>query len=135
MSNSSTSTGPEVALSNSPPPTTVAETHEDVPEPSTPSEVSFEVEIEEDQDTPQRPLDPQACPFHPVSPFSALSILGAYTAGQTQEQVREITKQITATLQWRELEFQAHKQRLQEGNEQARSDINRLRAEAHQRAN
>ena len=127
--------GPEVALSNSPPLTPVAETHEDAPEPSTPSEVSFEVEIEEDQDMPQRPLDPRAHPFHPVSPFSALSILRAYAAGQTQEQVQEITEQIAATLQRRELEFQACKQRLREGNERAWSDIARLRAEAHQRAN
>ena len=76
-----------------------AEAHEDAPEPSTPSEISFEVKIEEDQDMPQRPLDPRAHPFRPVSPFSTLSILGAYVAGQTQEQVQEITKQIAATLQ------------------------------------
>ena len=87
MSDSSASTGPEVALSTSSPPTPVAETREDVPKPSTPSEVSFEVEIEEDQDMPQCPLDPRACPFHPVFPFLALSILRAYAAGQTQEQV------------------------------------------------
>ena len=136
MSDSSVSTGPEVALSTNSPPTPVAETREDAPEPSTPSEISFEVKkIEEDQDMPQRPLDPRACPFRPVSPFSALSILGAYAAGQTQEQVQEITEQIAATLQWRELEFRAREQRLQEGNERARSDIARLRAEAHQRAN
>ena len=132
MSNSSASTGPEVALSNSSPPTPVEETHKDAPKPSTPSEVSFEVEIEADQDMPQQPLDPQARPFHPVSPFLALSILRAYTAGQTQEQVQEITEQIAATLQRRELEFQAREQRLREGNERAQSDINRLRAEAHQ---
>ena len=99
MSNSSASTGPEVALSTSPIPATTTETHEDALEPPTPSEVSFEVEIEEDHDMPQRPLDPRARPFRPVSPFSALSILGAYAVGQTQEQVREITEQIAATLQ------------------------------------
>ena len=58
MSDSSASTGPEVALSTSSPPTPAAETREDAPEPSTPSEIFFEVEIEEDQDMPQRPLDP-----------------------------------------------------------------------------
>ena len=126
MSNSSASTGPEVALSTSPIPAVTTEAHEDAPEPSTPSEVSFEVEIEEDHDMPQRPLDPRARPFHPVSPFSALSILGAYTAGQTQEQVQEITEQIAATLQRKEHKFRAREQRLREGNEWARSDINRL---------
>ena len=45
--------GPEVALSASPPPTTVVEAHEDAPEPPTPSEISFEVKIEEDHDMPQ----------------------------------------------------------------------------------
>ena len=90
--------GPEIALSTSPLPPTATEVHEDASEPSTPSVVSFEVEIEEDQDMPQRPLNPRACPFHPVSPFSALSILGAYAAGQTQEQVQEITRQIAATV-------------------------------------
>ena len=58
MSDSSASTGPEVTLSTNSPPIPVAETHKDAPEPSTPSEISFEVEIEEDQDMPQRPLDP-----------------------------------------------------------------------------
>ena len=135
MLDSSTSTGLEVALSTNSPPTLVAEAREDASEPSTPSEISFEVEIEEDQDMPQQPLDPQAHPFRPVSPFSALSILGAYAVGQTQEQVQEITKQIAATLQRRELEFRAHKQRLREGNKWARSDIARLRTEAHQQAN
>ena len=135
MSNSSASTGPEVALSTSPIPTATAEPHENTLEPLTPSEVSFEVEIEEDHDMPQRPLDPRARPFRPVSPFSALSILGAYAARQTQEQVREITEQIAATLQRREHKFRAREQQLREGNERARSDINRLRAEAHQRAN
>ena len=117
MSNSSASIGPEVALSTSPPPTVVAEAHEDAPKLLTPSEISFEVKIEEDHDMPQRPLDPRACPFRPVSPFSALLILGAYAVGQTQEQVQEITEQITATLQRQELEFWAHEQQLREGNE------------------
>ena len=99
MSNSSASTGPEVALSTSLIPAVTTEAHEEAPKPSTPSEVSFEVEIEEDHNMPQRPLDPRAHPFRPVSPFSALSILGAYVAGQTQEQVQEITEQIAATLQ------------------------------------
>ena len=99
MSNSSASTGPEVALSTSPIPAATTEAHEDPLEPPTLSEISFKVEIEEDHDMPQQPLDPRARPFHPVSPFSALSVLGAYVAGQTQEQVREITEQIAATLQ------------------------------------
>ena len=135
MSNSSVSTGPEIALSTSPIPVATTEAHEDAPKSSTPSEISFEVEVEEDRNTPRCPLDPRARPFRPVSPFSALLILGAYMAGQTQEQVQEITKQIAATLQRREREFRACEQRLREGNERARSDINRLRAEAHQRAN
>ena len=105
MSNSSTSTGPEIALSTSPIPAATTGAHEDAPEPSTPSEISFEVEIEEDHDMPQRPRNPRARPFRPVSPFSALSILGAYVAGQTQEQVQEITEQIATTLQRREHEF------------------------------
>ena len=50
--------GPEIALSTSPLPPTVTEVHEDAPKTLTPSEVSFEVEIEEDQDMPQRPLNP-----------------------------------------------------------------------------
>ena len=79
--------GLEIALSTSPILAATAEAHENAPKPSTPSEVSFEVEIEEDHNMPQRPLDPRARPFRPVSPFSALSILGAYAAGQTQEQV------------------------------------------------
>ena len=58
MSNSSASTGPEVALSTSPVPAATIEAHEDALEPPTPSEVSFEVEIEEDQDMPQQPFDP-----------------------------------------------------------------------------
>ena len=53
MSNSSASTGPEIAFSISPPPVMAKEVHENVPKPLTPSEVSFEVEIEEDQDMPQ----------------------------------------------------------------------------------
>ena len=88
----------------------VVEAYEDAPEPSTPSEVSFEVEIEEDHDMPQQPLDPRACPFCPVSPFSALSILRAYAVGQTQKQVQEITEQIAATLQRLEHKFWAREQ-------------------------
>ena len=76
MSDSSTSTGLEIALSTSSLPPMATEVHENAPEPPTPSEISFEVEIEEDQDMPQQPLNPRACPFRPVSPFLALSILG-----------------------------------------------------------
>ena len=52
MSNSSASTGLEVALSTSPIPAATVEAHEDAPEPSTPSEISFEVEIKEDHNMP-----------------------------------------------------------------------------------
>ena len=45
--------GLEVVLSTSPPPTMVVKAHKDAPKPSTPSEVSFEVEIEEDHEMPQ----------------------------------------------------------------------------------
>ena len=58
MSNSSASTGLEIALSTSPTPAATTGAHEDAPEPSTPSEISFEVEIEEDYDIPQHLLDP-----------------------------------------------------------------------------
>ena len=99
MSDSSASIGPEITLSTSPLLPTVSETNKDAPEPSTPSHISFEVKIEKDQDMPQQPLNPLDPAFHPVSPFSALSILRAYTVRQTQEQVQEIIGQITTTLQ------------------------------------
>ena len=124
--------GSKITLSISPLLSTVSKTNEDASEPSTPSHVLFEIEIEEDQDMPQQPLNPLNPVFCLVSPFSALSILGAYAVGQTQEQVQEIMRQIAATLQRQEQEFWAHKQQLQARNEQAWLDINRLRVKAHQ---
>lgn len=68
---------------------------------------------------PQQLLDLKASTFYLISPFLALSILRVYTTGQTQEQVQEVTNQITATLQVWEQKFQAQEQQLQAVNKRA----------------